>query len=140
MDELRLDRVIRKRLLGGEAFSLILNGSGLYLIHTGTARTVQQIAAGNFNGMPALQAAEARLSTVPPRDLAKEVGNLYLPLPEIHRATVREDDDHRPIEIRLYTSAGDFTLAFPLTPAAQVRALGQALIHAHDPPEEDWQP
>jgi hypothetical protein len=129
--EIRLDRVTRKRFLGFNAlYTLILNESGLYLIYTGDARTLRFLTSESLDHplVRSLQANEAALTEASLSDLARQPDNLYLPLPEIHAMKLKEDEEGRPIELRLYTSEGDFTFTFPLNPTAQVRALVSALI------------
>jgi hypothetical protein len=128
--DIRLDRALRKRMFTGEdVYSLVLTTSGLYFIRTGDSNALKNVLSGDpsTTASRAMLTNEARLASVPLSELAKELGNLYLAIPEIQGVKLMEDDDKRPQTLLIYTSEGDFSFDVTLVPAARVRALVKAL-------------
>ena len=133
--DIRLDRALRKRLFAGEdVYSLVLTTGGLYLIRTGDSSSLKQLLSGDptTTSSRAMLTNETRLSTASLSQLAKELGNLFLPTPEIQKVTLKEDDDKRPEMLHLSTSEGDFSFDVTLVPAARVRALVEALTQREE--------
>lgn len=122
----RFDRLVRNQY-GDDDFlySLLLDGDGLYVIHTG-----RQAALDGTDGRlrDELLASEARLDTVPPRQLSDEEHSAWLPLAHIH-SVVGRTRDGRP-SLYLKTRQGDFSFVFTAGSVDDIALLFEAL----DPP------
>lgn len=110
---IRCDRVVRREYGDDDClYSLVLDDSGLYIIHTG------------FAG-PGAQPDEAKLDTAPLATLADDEHSAYLPFAHIHSAVARRRGGTT--TLFLQTRQGDFHLSFTQATGDPLELLLQAL-------------
>jgi precorrin-6B methylase 2 len=132
---LRFDKVIRSVGFGfRKVYSLVLSDEGLYLVRTGSVRTLKyyrmdanrQIVALNENdrGVKEIQKNEGRIDSTPLDDLVKESDSFVVRLEAIEEVKIKAG---RSPEMLIEVTGSDHYLVFPYASLEEVETLQRAL-------------
>jgi hypothetical protein len=132
---LRFDKVIRSVGFGfRKVYSLVLSDEGLYLVRTGSVRTLKyyrmdanrQIVVLNENdrGVKEIQKNEGRIDSTPLDDLVKESDSFVVRLEAIEEVKIKAG---RSPEMLIEVTGSDHYLVFPYASLEEVETLQRAL-------------